>query len=226
MANRFLELGGGGTQVTVDDVVGLQTELDAKVAKAGDTMSGDLTLAATSTLTLAPRTEPTATTVQLYSNSAVNDNLTLKDGALSYPIAGEQLITVKKSIRFSATVSQTLYTDDNMEFLWDATNLQVQFKPLTYLSNYVDACILFVPGNANNTVKDQSGDILFANNSTYYFSDDGLIDTSFNMTSYGARAFMSVCPEASVSSVGPCYRLDLMGGSTSYMNLTIEKQTV
>lgn len=181
------------------------------------------------TLALEPSASASATTgtsTEIFSDSGNNNNLTFVDNSIEYPIAGQQLITVKYSKRFAGNVAQTLYTDTNIEFLWDAANFQVQFKPLTYVSNYVDASILFVPGNANNTVKDQSGDIGFTNNSTYYFSDDGLIDTGFNMGNYGARQFLSVCPESFISSSSPCYRLDLMGGNTSNMNITIEKQSV
>jgi hypothetical protein len=181
------------------------------------------------TLSLEPRTFPaptTVTSVEMFSNSADSDRLTYRDTGVSYPIAGQELITVKYSKRFAGNVAQTLYTDTNMEFLWDAINLQVQFKPLTYVSTYVDACNLFVPGSANNTVKDTSGDILFVNNSVYYFSNNGTVNTNFNMSSYGARQFLAVCPEVAITSESPCYRLDLMCGNTNTMNITIEKQSV
>ena len=196
-----------------------------------DTMTETTTplLVTDGTILLEPSASASATTgtsTEIFSDSGSNNNLTFVDNSIEYPIAGQQLITVKYSKRFAGNVAQTLYTDTNMEFLWDATNLQVQFKPLTYVSNYVDACILFVPGNANNTVKDNSGDVGFVNGSVYYFSDDGLIDTGFNMSQYGARQFLAVCPEGAITSESPCYRLDLVGGNSSNMNITIEKQSV
>lgn len=181
------------------------------------------------TILLEPSTSASATTgtsTEIFSDSGTNNNLTFVDNSIEYPIAGQQLITVKYSKRFAGNISQTLYTDTNIEFLWDATNLQVQYRPKTYVGSYIDATILFVPGNANNTVKDKSDDYLFVQNSSYWFSGGGSADTAFNMGNYGARQFLSLCPETAITSESPCYRLDLMGGNTSNMNITIEKQSV
>lgn len=189
-----------------------------------------LLVQSTGSLGLEPRatapTNFTGTSVELYANSADSDRLTYQSGGSQYPIAGQELITVKYSKRFAGNISQTLYTDTNIEFLWDAANAQVQYKPLTYLGSYIDASILFVPGTANNTVKDKSDDYSFVNNTTYYFSGGGSIDSAFNMGNYGARQFLALCPETLLTSESPCYRLDLVGGNTSNMNITIEKQSV
>ena len=201
----------------------------AGVNKAQIDVDG-LLVQSTGSLGLEPRatapTNFTGTSTEIYANSADSDRLTYQSGGSQYPIAGQELITVKYSKRFSGNISQTLYTDTNIEFLWDAVNLQVQYKPLTYVGSYIDASILFVPGNANNTVKDKSDDYLFVQNSSYWFSGGGSADTAFNMGNYGARQFLSLCPETAITSESPCYRLDLMGGNTSNMNITIEKQSV
>lgn len=166
----------------------------------------------------------TATSVELYSNSASSNALTYQENSVQYPIAGVNLITTKTSVRFNGTVAQTLYSDSSMEFIWDASNYQLKFKPKTYTGSFVDATILLVPGNANNAAKDNSGDIQFYNNTQYYFSDDGSIDTTFNMTNYGARAWLAVGPESNLFD--PVYRLDLVCGNNAHQTLTIEKQTV
>jgi hypothetical protein len=186
-----------------------------------------LVIQSTGSLGLEPRTTAptnfTGTSTELYCDGTADDHLTYQVGTQQHKIAGDGLITVKEDYRFNSNLNTTVYTDDEIEFIWDATNKQMTFKPLTFPNSYVDANMLLVQGNAGGVLND-SGDISFTNNSTYHFSDDGSVDVANNMSNYGARCWYCVCAEASVAETAPCYRIDVMIGNTSYINVTIEKQ--
>ena len=189
-----------------------------------------LNIQSTGSLGLEPRatapTNFTGTSTELYVDSATGDQLKFQSGTGTeqYKVAGSKLITVKEDYRFQSNFNRTVYTDSSIEFIWDGTNKQLTFKPLTYSSSYVDANLLLVQGNAGG-VNSDSGDISFVNNSTYHFSDDGSVDVANNMANYGARCWYSVCSEGSVLATDPCYRIDVMIGNNLNINLTIEKQS-
>lgn len=200
----------------------------AGVNKAQIDVDG-LLVQSTGSLGLEPRatapTNFTGTSTELYVDSATGDQLKFQSstGTDQYKVAGSGLITVKEDYRFYANLTRTVYTDSDIEFIWDGVNKQMTFKPLTYSGSYVDASLLLVQGNGAGVISD-SGDIGFANNSTYHFSDDGSVDTGKNMLNYGARAFLAVCGEQSVLAGDPCYRIDVMMGNNLAINITIEKQ--
>ena len=182
----------------------------------------------TGSLGLEPRatapTNFTGTSTELYVDSLADNHLTYQVGTEQNKVAGAGLITVKEDYRFQSNFSRTVYTDSSIEFIWDGTNKQMTFKPLTYSSSYVDANLFLVQGNGGTVLSD-SGDISFVNNTAYHFSDDGSVDVANNMVNYGARCWLSVCSEGSVLATDPCYRIDIMIGNTQNINLTIEKQS-
>lgn len=120
-----------------------------------------------------------------------------------------------RSGNFNGT-SQTIYTDEFVSFQWDATNRQMQYViPATApsLGSWVwhDSGVLLIQGAAS-TVTAQADDTSNLTG-TFYFTNNGTLNTAFNMAGFGAKAFYHLVKETRIAN-WPSYNLEVLNGNS------------
>ena len=160
------------------------------------------------------------------------------------PSASTDLITIGAAdLRFSRNLGQKIqqsysnipgntsvqiWGDGRMNFFWNATTLQIQFQPLLVTPQTVYFDYNHARGAAgNNTFNTQltnvRGDILTAQNQSYYFSPAGTFAGALNLSNYGQRNFMMITPELPLGMVSvKTYTIDLWCGSVSNIHIMIK----
>ncbi|BBI90642.1 hypothetical protein HYO65_gp250 [Tenacibaculum phage PTm1] len=111
----------------------------------------------------------------------------------SNPVNWKLLLNTISGV-FNSSVSQTLYTDinRNLTISWDSVN----FQP-TYTVNgwgWIDGAIIKVDGNSS-TIRINADDKSSVDG-TFYFTNNGALNTAFNMENYGSYTFCTLVKES------------------------------
>lgn len=124
----------------------------------------------------------------------------------------------------NANISQTIYSDAFISFVWDATNKQLTYviPATTPLGTWFwhDASILFLRGSSTQQPLRSADDISSATG-TFYFTTSGILNNSFDMNNYGATQFLSVKREQHVANF-PGYSIELDLGDIGNLNWVIK----
>lgn len=122
---------------------------------------------------------------------------------------------------FFGGVSQTIYTDSFVEFLWDSLNKQLRYTtlPNTPLGGWGwhDATAVIYKSNGAFI----SNDDISAGNNTFYFTNGGALDTNFNAVDYATKVELTLTKE-NFSLGFPSYHITLILGDVNNVKYKIE----
>jgi hypothetical protein len=150
----------------------------------------------------------------------VSKNLSYEHDGVVYGVAGKQL---KSTYRQAANTTSTIYTDENMAFIWNATNNQMTFQCLTQpgLGGFMDLGQIVITNTAFSPANTTT-DLLVNLNTTYYFSDDGAYDGAYSLANWGSRANYWMIPE--VDTTYPSYYIQVtVAGIATQLDIVIER---
>lgn len=145
----------------------------------------------------------------------VEDNLTSTSTTNALSANQGRILNEKNNLvynyYFDGTSTQILHTSQYMDFRWDGSNKQFQYFPKYPTAAWHDAGIVMAKGGS---IFISTDDISASQNSWFYFTINGALNTNFNFGNFANLAQMHVTPEVYNSS-NPVYRLVAGNGNTN-----------
>jgi hypothetical protein len=137
---------------------------------------------------------------------------------IEYPIAGNE---VKKVYKGSGGTDATIYEDDTVMFMWDATNKQPKFRIKVLPNNsWIDAIIHVYK---SGTTYVSSSAMPISDTIAYWFTTNGILDTNFNLNQLGSYAKAILLADSNTTY--PSYNIEVYVGSpSSNVHAVIERR--
>lgn len=156
-------------------------------------------------------------------NIAVEDNLTSTSTTNALSANQGRILNEKNNLVYSnyfeGSSTQILYASTYMDFRWDGSNKQFQYYPKYPTAAWHNAGIMVAKGGS---IFISTDDISASQNSWFYFTTNGALNTNFNFGNFATIAHMHVTPEVYNSS-NPVYRLVAGNGNTNSVWVNIYK---